>query len=503
MIDIETPYSPGWWLQILGRELQDRRVGRGPNGTLWSRRTSHTQRTRPGLDLLQDHLDGDPPLLDLASGWDDHFREVVRLGRLNLASLVIESKSNRMKLRDFRTAAPDDTLGDKVARNIMRENNMRVVARDVHDGMLSLADSYVMVTPNGTEIPYITAEDAREVITAHDPATGVTRAGLKMFRDEWDSTDFAYLFIRDGETVRKFVATKRRGGSSVGSRTAFRVNQTWEWDEGESGKQVPKGRMPIIRFRNYRGRGEYETHLATLDRINDKIVNEMAIAKVQAFRQRAIKGLPDTEKVIGEDGQIQTREIDYAGVFEAAPGSLWQVPADVEFWESEAIDLGPIRMAIKDDLEHLAAVTSTPLHTITPDAASGSAEGASLMRETSVDAAGTRIDHADRSWAEVMSTAFAFMGDNQRATLADIEPIWGPTERYSLSERADAASKAKTTLPDEAIQTDIWQYAPADIPNLRAMAGKDLIFQAPQAPSAVPPLQLGGATDGTLASGAS
>ena len=208
--------------------------------------------------------------------------------------------------------------------------------------------------------------------------------------------------------------------SSIGE-SPFRVNTTWEWETED--EAVPFNRMPIHRFRNYRGRGDYEMHLGTLDRINDKIVNEMTIAKVQAFRQRAIKGLPDTEKRV-VDGKLVEQAIDYEGVFEAAPGSLWQVPGDVEFWESSAVDLTPIRMAIKDDLERLAAVTSTSLHTVTPDAASGSAEGASLMRETSVDAANTRIDHADRPWCEVMATLLRVHG--RRA------PVRPDTDRVDL-----------------------------------------------------------------------
>ena len=60
-----------------------------------------------------------------------------------------------------------------------------------------------------------------------------------------------------------------------------------------------------------------------------------------------------------------------------------------------------------------------------------------------------------------------------------IDALWGPVERYTLSEKADASSKARGLLPDEAIQMDIWQYAPAELPQLRAMRGRDLLFQAP------------------------
>lgn len=482
MIETDVPRSPGWWLKTLGRELQNRRHGRGPGGAVWQRGAAKPQEIRPGLDRLHGYLMGEPPLPAAANGWQEHFREACRMGRLNVAALITEAKSNRMKLRDFRTAAPNDLQGDEAARRIMRANDMRVVARDVHDGFLSLGDSYAMVTPGAAsgDIPLVTFEDAREVITAHDPATGRALAGLKMFRDEWDSADFAYLFVREGANVNQYNAAKTSGRTSLGA-TAFQLGSTWGWSETDFGKPVPARRMPIVRFRNYRGVGEYELHLDTLDRINDQILDRLVIAKVQAFRQRAIKGLPDTQKKRGEDGRIVEVPADYTGVFDSAPGALWRVPEGVDFWESQTVDFGPIRMAIKDDLEHLAAVTSTSLHTITPDAASGSAEGASLMRETSVDAAQTRIDHADRSWAEVMSICFAFMGDEARADVTQIDPIWGPVERYSLSEKADAASKAGTSLPTEAIQTDIWQYPPAEVANLRQMSARDLIFRTPAA----------------------
>jgi hypothetical protein len=183
------------------------------------------------------------------------------------------------------------------------------------------------------------------------------------------------------------------------------------------------------------------------------------------------------------------REIDYNDAFVAAPGSLWKLPKDAKIWESAVTDLRPLLQAIKDDLEHLAAVTSTPLHTITPDAAAGSAEGAGLMREAHVYAVEACRDYATNPHARTIATAFAFMDDTEaakRARVELIEPLWGPTERFSLQERADAASKAVTTLPREAIQTDIWQYDPNEVQNLRTLAGRDLLYAAATANGPAP-----------------
>ena len=76
------------------------------------------------------------------------------------------------------------------------------------------------------------------------PRDRATLAGLKMFRDEWDSADFAYLFVRDQESgvVSKWVAIKRRGMSSIGE-SPFRINTTWEWET--EGEPVPYNRMPM------------------------------------------------------------------------------------------------------------------------------------------------------------------------------------------------------------------------------------------------------------------
>lgn len=466
----DIPRSPAWWLKVLATQLQDRRHGRS-GGKTWSRGLVKPARIRPGIDLLHDHVAGDPPLMGCADGWKDGFRQVARMGRLNVAALIVEAKANRMALRGFRTAAADDELGDKAAREIMRANNMAVRARETHTGMLGVADSYVMVTPpNDGERPIVTAEDARECITAEDRATGRTLAALKIYRDEWDAMDVAHLFIREDDGRVSHHVARKPGSSSLGS-TRFTLSRAWEWF-GEI-EFVPEDQMPVVRFPNRDGVGEFERHLDTLDRINDQILNKLVIAKIQAFRQRAVKGLPSTRKQV-VDGKMTDVEIDYSDAFIAGPGELWTVPKDVEFWESEAVDFRPLLESIKDDLEHLAAVTSTPLHIITPDAASGSAEGAGLMREEHVYAVEACRDQADRPWATVMAMCFAFMGDRQRADAAQIEPIWGPVERYSLAEKADADAKAKS-LPTEARLRDIWQYDPAEIPNLRVMRGRDFL----------------------------
>lgn len=481
-IETDEPYSPGWWLQTLATALHDRRAGR-LGGQRFSRRGVSSSRVRPGLDLLSDYLRGDPPLReDIHSDWAASFRQYLRMGRMNIAPRLISSRSNRMGLRDFRTAAAADELGDGEARNLMRLNQLSLKAREVHDNMLGYADAYTIVTPPDSTRSWslITAESPLHCITAHDPATGRTLAGLKMFRDDWDSADFAYLFL-PGEL---YVATAPvRSSTLFRGRGGFVLDKQWEWDFDRF-DDVPGDKVAMVRFRNKDGVSEIEGHLDTLDRINDKLFNEWWTGKIQAFRQRAIEMPDEDDDGVSEDDEDTPEDEDLAGLFTSAPDAMWQLPKGAKIWESAAHDVRPSIESIKGELQWLAFTASLPLHLITPDAANGSAEGATTMKEEHIFEIMDRRDRAQGGWAETMSLAFEFQDMADRASVAQIEALWGPLELHSWEERAQAASQLTGVLPVEAIQADVLQYAPADvIDRLRPLAdqqrAREALYAAP------------------------
>jgi hypothetical protein len=471
--------SPEWWFQRLACALRDRRDGRS-GGRIHRRDLKKPCRVRPGLEMLHDYFIGDPPLVGFAEGWGDSFRTVARLGRLNMAENICNAKANRMKLRGFRTSAANDDEGDDRARALMRATDYAIKAREAHDFMLWARVGYMMVTPPIDGMVSINAEDPRYTITIHDPQTGKPLAGLKMFRDDWDYSHVAhmYLALEDGTTAH-FPLRKSSKGDLRFNSPKFANG----WDLTDTVAILP--RFPIVPFNNRGGRGEFEWHLDTIDRINDQVMNKLVIAKVQAFRQMAIEGLPDSVvKIV--DGKPVTVEIDYSDAFEAAPGSLWQLPAGAKLWESTPTDMGPLRLAIKDDLMDLGVATGTSLPSIAPDMTQGSAEGAISQKESELGATDSCIIHANVAHAQVLSIAFEFMGDKDRGDVTQLEPMWAPTERYSLTDMADADSKS--SLPVAEKWTRIWQYDPSDVARLRQLQGQDLLTSpAPKAaPGAAP-----------------
>ncbi len=192
---------------------------------------------------------------------------------------------------------------------------------------------------------------------------------------------------------------------------------------------------------------------------------------MQAFKQRGIKGVPDTD--------AEGNEIDYSNVFKSDPGAMWLLPEGSDIWESGQTDLNGIISSVKGDVQDLAAVTRTPLFYLTPDANNGSAEGASLAREGLVFKTKDRIRQTSESWEQVISLAFRFAGDEKRADNVAIEILWDDPERYTLSERFDAATKAQAAgVPWETTMSTVLQYTPTQIEQMAALRASDALLTA-------------------------
>lgn len=453
------PDSPGWWLERLARKLESR---------------------QPRLEVLQRRFEGDPPMPEGAESAGKAYKAFQAKARTNFAELVVEAVADRMKVAGFRTGAGADENGDLAARELWEANGLDVEAAEITETFLALGDSYAIVNyPSAPgELPVITAEDPRQVVTIHDPIRQrIVRAGLKTFHDPEDGRDFAYLFL-PGEVHVAYRERRRRGPFGVRFAAA-----AWEWDEDASW-QLDHPVVPIVRFRNRRGVGEFERHVDLLDRINHMILQRMVIATMQAFRQRAIKGLPEVD----EDGN----EIDYNGLFVADPGAVWQLPETAELWESGQVDLGPILQAVKDDVQHLAAVTRTPLSVFEPSALAQSAEGAALSREQLIFKTKNRIARASEGWKDVMSLAFLFAGDEERADRSRLEVLWVPPDLESLAERGDAASKAQD-LPWRSRMEKVWKFTPQEIDRMTSERAADLALSAAFAVPAVSTADTAGA----------
>ena len=393
------------------------------------------------LDLLWSYYVGDPPLPQVAEHYQDIFRDEMRKARCNYAPMCVGAMLDRMELQAVSTATDSDLDGDDLATAIMDESGFAAMFKDLLGYLFTMGESFAKVETGGG-YPVAYAIDPRHCVAFADPNNPVRlRAALVKDFDPIAKQERATLYL-PGEQWR---LTREGDGRS-------------EWthldDSAVSGLDAFGG-IPIVRFVNANGLGEYEPHIDLLDRINDTTLQRIVLTKYQAFRQRAVV-IDDGEDP--DDEEDQQEPVDYATALSADPGGLWVLPAGTTFWESTQADLTPIITAKRDDVKEFAAVTSTPLHLITPDAANGSAEGAALMREAATSKILDRRARLTPPLKLLWRMMFALAGQPRER----IALHWGPVEFRSLAEKGSASSQAAGALSKERILTDIWQLSPQD-----------------------------------------
>ena len=435
-IDVETLYSPGWWLLQLSEKLNDR---------------------LPRLERLRRYADGDADLPESAEAVREAYRAFQRKARLNMAELMVSSVRERMHIRAIQTAQQtNEATGDQKARALFDANHLDVELPDVLDNMLALGDAYMIVGKAGTAgdgEPVITGEDPRQVVTIHDPVRqSEILAAAKFYTDPIQGLDYAVLWVRGGNVpgiaeTRRWVAARPAG---YGVRSIRFDSRSWGWvknpdhgdPDGSLGLPTGTERVPVIRFRNRRGRGIFEIHLDHIDRINHGILQRIIIATMQAFRQRAIKG--DLPEFYPDDHPHAGERIDYDEIFRADPGALWMLPEAAEMWESNQVELNGVLKAVEDDIKQLAAVSRMPLSIFNPESGNQSAQGAILSREGLVHATRAAMTRAGRAVASGFEMMFELANDVERSKRGTVTIEWEPPDPSSILDQAQAAMNAKT-----------------------------------------------------------
>ncbi|MBF4578949.1 phage portal protein [Frigoribacterium sp. VKM Ac-2530] len=457
MIDVKTPNTPGWWMLKACRKREGR---------------------LPRLQKLADYFDGNPPLPTNNKAVTDAFKRVQKDSCTNMAELIVGSLRERITVRDVRTASSGDQIDDDAWR-IWVENGLDVEFADVLENMLAMGDGYMIVgqDPDTDEIA-VTGEDPRQVVTIHNPVRqSEIRAAVKVFHDPDEQKDYVYLYLpgeRDLEGVlgnaRRYVAVRARKNKRAG--IVFSAG-SFEWDEdrgGAEGEELQHPRVPVIRFRNRRGVGEFEPHLSILDRINNDVYTRVVIALYQAYKQRAIQ-VDDTDEAV--DGKGDPLE-NLDDVLTSDPGSWIQLPFNSKVWESSQADLQGILSATKDDIRLLAAVTRRPMDIFSPD--NQSAAGAGFSREGLTFAVEDKQVRAGQGLVELFHLIFLTLGDADRADRSGIIIGWKPGERYSITDKGSSAAQSVGVLPKRTIMREIYQMTPPQIDQAEAEAADELLL---------------------------
>jgi len=416
------------------------------------------------------------------------YARFLRLSRLNFGHLITSAVTSRMVPTGFRTAAAGDEDGDALAMATWRRSHLDIVSRDLFDDVATYGAGYTLNDAAGQILklsPWSTLTEASP-LTPWSPD-----AGINVGHNPAEGFDVITLFrpATDGRPAYSRRAAKESKLSTIPTDgRLWMPGRGWDWIEDPQPIRWISD-IPIVDYRAPKGFGQFEPHLDTLDRINHTILQRLTITAMQAFRQRAFKGnIPTTYP---DDHPLAGQPVDLDSIFSAGPAALWILPEGADVWESQTTDITPILAGVDKDLKYLAAVSSTPLYILSPDAASGSAAGASLARETLVFKVEDLDARMGDGLARAMGNSFAAQGDNERADVAQIETIWQPADRSSIIERAAAAASAATTLSRRSIGEKIYQLTPAELAREEQNWSDQAFTAVPVAPAA-PPVAVNG-----------
>ncbi len=403
------PFTPEEWLPILTKGLDDERAAR--------------------LAELKRHMDSDAPLPEMGRNLRASWQRFQKESRTNWGALIVGSVADRIVPIGVEVAGSTESSEAAHAQRIWRDNRLDVIIKDLVREGVAYRDAYLCVTRDDAGRAIITTESPLSTWADMEPARKwKARAAIKTWRDTVAGRDYAYVWAPGGG--QRFSRPARKGHS-----VRLRVSST-DWVP-DAEVDISAGGIPIHVFQNPTGSGEFELHLDLINRINRGVLGRLVIAAMQAFRQRALKrkSTPDTGL---DDQDGDDNDQDWSVVFEPAPGALWDLPPDVDLWESQVTDMTPILAASKSDLRDLAAVTRTPLPMLVPDgqSATGAAEMASGLVFKSRDV----LKVVEVVVAAAILDAMRFEGAEPSGT---IKILSENPERVTLSEKYSAAAQAK------------------------------------------------------------
>jgi len=448
---VSTPETPAEWLPILTKQID--------NG-------------RPRITALRRYVDGDAPMPEMSRNTRAAWQQFQRKSRTNWGELIVEAVADRIIPIGIEVAGSTESDEAKAAQRIWRDNRMDVAFKKLIRDGLAYRDSYLIVGIDDDAQAVITAESPAYVTAATDPIRPwVVRAAIKVWRDPVAKTDYAYVWIRGGRQRFERPATR------LGKLIARAESASWVVS-GEF-EQI-SGDIPIYPYENPSGYGEFERHTDLIDRINHGLLQRLVITAMQAFRQRALRRKRPADGVPFDDDDSEGNDPDWSVVFEHAPGALWDLPEDMDIWESAITDVTQHLSAHKSDLRDLAAVTRTSLPMLIPDGANQSAAGAGEL------GAGMYLKAADRLQAVQIALAAALV---KAMRVEGIEPsgtvrvLFEAPERVSLTEKYAAAGQARAAGESwESIQRNILGRTPDQIARDAEARAREATPAAAEAP---------------------
>lgn len=421
------PSTPNEWLPVLAKRMDER---------------------APRIALLRSYTNGNAPLPEMGENVRASWQAFQKKARTNYGGRAVQSLGGRLRTNGIRIGQSESSPALSVVRRQWRDNRMDLQLAQAVDDYLTTRFGYLAVGLAGSEA-VITREAPEQFIAAADPVRPWrARAALKVWRDGDVELDFAQVWA-----TGVWVLYSRPAKAAYGWRVGARGD---DWSPVDSGEF--EGAPPVVIWE--RGEGLIEPHLDVIDRINLGKLNRLVITAMQAFRQRALQQAEGSVGMVAQDDD--GNDIDYAKIFEPAPGALWDLPEGINIWESQSTDIRPILEGEKADLRDFAASTGTPIAEFIPDGQNQSATGAANV--TTPQYLQAKDEQKALTPGLEVALVYALRAEGIDLGEDTLEVLWVEPDRVSMSEKYAAAAQAKAAgISQRAILRDVLGMTPDQI----------------------------------------
>lgn len=428
----------------------------------------------PRIKQLARYTNGDAPLPEGGKNVKASWQRFQAEARTNWGLMVREAVADRVVPNGITIAGSSDSPSAVQAQRIWRDNRMDTVFKDWLRYGLTFAQSFLTVWQGDNKQAVITADSPETMVVSTDPLQPWrVRASLRTYRDLDAEKDYAHVWC-DGYR-QKFWRPCYTLNQGTRKRLVRLVAGDWEpvAEPAETGKAPP-----VVVYNNPGGYGEFEPHIDVINRINSGILRRLVIEAMMAFRQRALKAEKETGGLPKKDEN--GNDIDWAKIFEPAPGALWDLPPGIDIWESTPTDISPLLMASKDDIRQLASSTRTPLPMLMPDNANQSAAGAVATDAGHLAKCEDRMGEAQVGIAGCMVQALG-AEDVELGAEETLEVTFEPVAMVSLAEKYAAAAQAKSAgIPTRSILRNVLGWSPEQVSQADVDAASELFTATAQ-----------------------
>ena len=307
----------------------------------------------PTYQRYDNYYDGEHRLTFASDKFKNAFGNMFRAFADNLCATVVDATSDRLTIVRF--DSDSDAISD-AAWELWNANRMDRGSGQVHVEALKSGDAYLILWPDGDNVPRMYPNRARGMTVGYDDE----QPGLLTWAAKaWKLSDHRYrLNMYYADRIEKYITKQARESGGMPDKAE-------DWDafqpEGETWPlSNPWEAVPVFHFANNAGVGEWGRSelrdvIPLQDALNKAMADMMVAMEFNALPQRWATGL---EIPVGEDGRP---------ISPFQPGGVWSVASpEVTFGEFAASNLQQFTETHEQLRKEIAVVSRTPGHYITP-----------------------------------------------------------------------------------------------------------------------------------------